>query len=198
MSTSSFNSTNEFSLISTSEPRYSHFTETTFETTRESLTRLTTYFNCTIPTILLIPNDTLLTTPIKFRRSEDFYLNSMIIFECNQSHLFTSQWKFFNCTLTCEHELDFNSSLIITRSELYIPKQIFPYGIYEFKLIINDLTSSSIYIEIIRTDIIVHLIKYGTSMITINVENDLILDPGKYSIDPDSTRFNSNVKNFII
>ncbi|CAF1134495.1 unnamed protein product [Adineta ricciae] len=180
MSTSLFNSTKE--------SRFSHSTAITFEPIKDNLTN----FNCSIPRIKLTPNDTLLTTPIKFRRSDDFYLNSMIIFECNQSHPFTSQWRFFNCGLTCENEFHFNSSLIITRNELYIPKQVFPYGIYQLKLIINSSISSSIFIEIIPTNIIVHLIQYGTSMITISVEDDLILNPGKYSIDPDSVLFNSN------
>jgi hypothetical protein len=53
--------------------------------------------------------------------------------------------------------------------------------------------SKSVFIQIIRSNVTVYLIPYGTSLITTNSENDLILNPGKYSIDPDSNLFDENV-----
>ncbi len=54
-------------------------------------------------------------------------------------------------------------------------------------------TSSSIYVQITSSDIIVNLLQYGTSMITSGHEQDLKLDPGTYSVDPDENVFNASV-----
>jgi hypothetical protein len=54
-------------------------------------------------------------------------------------------------------------------------------------------TSSSVYVQIRPSDIIPNLFQYGTSMITSGHEQDLKLDPGSYSIDPDENVFNASV-----
>jgi len=59
-----------------------------------------------------------------------------------------------------------------------------------FKSLTN---SSSIYVEIIPSGIIANLFQYGTSMITSGHEQDLKLDPGTYSVDPDENVFNASV-----
>jgi len=53
--------------------------------------------------------------------------------------------------------------------------------------------SSSVYVEITRSGITANLVQYGTSMITIGHEQDLKLDSGRYSIDPDENVFNASV-----
>ncbi|UJR24498.1 hypothetical protein I4U23_005873 [Adineta vaga] len=181
------------------------FVETSFFSTKptsmmiteQSSTYSINFRGCYSPTITLIPNDTSLTKPIRFRKSENFYINSIINFNCDQSVLFTIQWIFINCTVTCEEEIHINSSMITTMSELYVSARTFPYGFYQFKSTIqtansSSSSSSSIYIEIIRSNIIVNLIQYGTSIITHSIDNELILNPGRYSIDPDSIRFDAN------
>jgi len=58
----------------------------------------------------------------------------------------------------------------------------------------SNLTSTaSAFVQIIPSDIIVNLIQYGTPMITSGHEQDLKLDPGSYSIDPDENVFNASV-----
>jgi hypothetical protein len=82
---------------------------------------------------------------------------------------------------------------------LYIPAKTLPYGIYELTLTVAIMnspsltTSSSIYVQIIPSDIIANLVQYGTSMITSGHEQDLKLDPGTYSVDPDENVFNASV-----
>jgi hypothetical protein len=58
----------------------------------------------------------------------------------------------------------------------------------------NLFSSSSAFIKIIHSTIKANLVQFGTSMISHNHHDELILNPGKYSIDPDQYTFNANVK----
>ena len=51
----------------------------------------------------------------------------------------------------------------------------------------------SAYVKITPSGITANLIQYGTSTITLGYEQDLILDPGTYSVDLDGTAFNASV-----
>ena len=92
-----------------------------------------------------------------------------------------------------------NQSVTTTFSELFIPAQSLAYGIYELKLTVamtavSNLTSSaSTYVNIIPSSIQANLLQFGTSMITQGHQQNLTLDPGKFSIDPDTTTFNASV-----
>jgi hypothetical protein len=55
-------------------------------------------------------------------------------------------------------------------------------------------TSSSVYVQITPSVIIANLVQYGTSMITSGHEQDLELNPGRYSVDPDENIFNASVR----
>jgi hypothetical protein len=59
--------------------------------------------------------------------------------------------------------------------------------------LLSITTSSSIYVEITSSGITANLIQYGTSMVTSGHEQDLKLDPGTYSVDPDENVFNASV-----
>jgi len=58
-------------------------------------------------------------------------------------------------------------------------------------------TSGYTYITIISSDIQVNLLPDGTSMITNGVTQNILFEPGVYSVDPDSNYFNPAVKKFI-
>lgn len=58
----------------------------------------------------------------------------------------------------------------------------------------TTVSSSSAYIRILPSGIAANLVQYGTSMITHGYEQDLILDPGKYSVDFDQEIFNATVR----
>jgi hypothetical protein len=57
----------------------------------------------------------------------------------------------------------------------------------------NLISSTSAFVEIIPSGIIVNLIELGASMITHGHQQDLKLDPGSYSIDLDRNTFDANV-----
>ncbi|CAF4293069.1 unnamed protein product, partial [Adineta steineri] len=152
---------------------------------------------CFSPTVTLIPGSSTLLTPIEFQRSRDFYIVSIIEFNCADSLLVNTQWKIKSCNTNCSNEMQVGSSIITTSSELYIPEQTLPLGIYELELTVriinmsNLTTTTSVYVEIIPTLIKVNLMQYATSMITHGYEENLLIDPGTYSVDPDEDTFNT-------
>jgi len=156
--------------------------------------------DCYAPKIILIPSDTTLSNPRKHRRSEDFYIESIIEIKCNDSISLKKQWIIKNCTSTCLHSIILDSTVETSFSELHIPARTLPFGIYEFQLTVtlnknpSLKTTSSIYIEIIPSNLITaNLVQFGISMITIGYEQNLKLDPGTYSINPDKNTFDSSV-----
>jgi hypothetical protein len=88
---------------------------------------------------------------------------------------------------------------VTTSSELYLPARTLPYGIYEIKLtatmsVSPSLTSSaSAYVTITPSGITANLVQFGTSLITSGHQQDLILDPGTFSVDNDGNVFNASV-----
>ena len=123
----------------------------------------------------------------------------MIEYNCNQSFGITTQWIITNCTTSCSNQIQLNSTIITTSSELYIPSQTLSYGIYQFQLTVRMTNSSwlnvskSTYIQIIPSNIIVNSFSSGILMITMGNAHDLLLDPGSYSVDLDNNIFNTNV-----
>ena len=157
--------------------------------------------------IRLIPHSPSSSSPIQVRRSQDFYVLSSIQFTCNQSMSIQSQWLIKNCTNNCSNVV-IRNEIETNHNELYIPSQLLPYGKYQLILtvtIIGQSSSSlrqsqsqSLYIQITPTGITANLVPLGTSMITCGHEQDLELDPGKYSTDPDGYSFNVSVSSLSI
>ncbi|UJR08873.1 hypothetical protein I4U23_013128 [Adineta vaga] len=153
---------------------------------------------CYSATIELIPNHTTFFSPIQIKEHEDIRINSNIKFNCSEVFSTTSQWTIYYCSSYCANPVRLNSSMF---SELFIPGNTYPIGFYEIKLRIrmttasSNLTSSkSVYLKIIRSKpIIVHLDQFGTSEITNGFEQDLLLEPGKYSTDIDGNPIVENV-----
>ena len=54
--------------------------------------------------------------------------------------------------------------------------------------------SASVYVNIIPSGIVAHLMPYETPMISWGHEQDLTLDPGRYSVDLDDHVFNASVR----
>ena len=124
----------------------------------------------------------------------------MIKLNCSQSSAMKTEWIIRNCTTTsCSNRIYLNSTIVLTSSELFIPSQTLQYGIYQFELIVTMMNSSwlntsiSTYIKIISSSIFVNSFYLGTSMITIGYAQDLLLNPGSYSIDLDNNIFNTSV-----
>lgn len=140
-----------------------------------------------------------MSNPLKFRRSQDFSLVSLITIKCNESLLTTKLWKIRNSS----NEIQLNSKISLTESEIYVPSRILPFGIYEFELIVsmskypNLQSSSFVYVEITPSGITANLVQLGTSMITSGFEQDLQLNPGEFSVDLDENSFNKTVSSFV-
>jgi hypothetical protein len=80
-------------------------------------------------------------------------------------------------------------------NQIFIPARSLTYGMYQFTLTItihlrkNFSTSNSANIKIIPSSLVsMNLIQPETSMITIGFQQDLLIEPGKYSIGYDPGR----------
>ncbi|CAF4079743.1 unnamed protein product, partial [Adineta steineri] len=135
---------------------------------------------------------------MSYRRSQDFYISSMIQFNCDGSLSTTTKWTVKNCTsISCSFEIVLNEKVMTTFSELYIPSRTLDYGVYQLTLTVtmidlpNLKSSSSVYVRITATGITANLVQLGTSMITRGNQQDLLLDPGTFSVDPDEDTFDA-------
>jgi hypothetical protein len=62
----------------------------------------------------------------------------------------------------------------------------------------NLISTASAYVKILASSIKVNLVQFGTSMITHGYQQDLLLDPGTHSIDPDQHTFNASVSDHLL
>ena len=113
------------------------------------------------------------------------------------------KWMVNKCTSNCSVQFNLNNSIRKTFGELFIPRQTLPYGLYQFELTVQSISSSNVTISVFAyvkinpsATIAVNFVPLGTSMITRGHEQDLLLDPGSYSLDPDQTSFNASVIKF--
>ena len=159
--------------------------------TQETLTHIS---ECQAPEIRLIPDSSSLSSPIQILRSRDFYILSVVKLNCHRSLATNSRWIIKNGNDTIASD-----RLETTSNELAIPSATLPYGDYQLNLTVTMTddprwaSSRSAYIQIIPSGIVVNLVPLGTSMITIGHQQDLRLDPGNHSIDPDGYPFNASV-----
>ena len=147
----------------------------------------------------IIPVGSNLSFPLRYRRSEDFYLTSLVEFNCTESRSISFHWSIFNCSSSsCFQFFPIDRRLLstMTTSEFDIPPRTFLYGIYGFRLILTVATTNvrrnqSVFVQIIPSDPRANLLPLGTSMITRGEGQDLQLNPGIYSEDEDENEFNA-------
>jgi hypothetical protein len=105
---------------------------------------------------------------------------------------------------SCVNPIPIDPTILTTFSELYIPAGALPIGIFELRLVVSMMNSSSVastlsaYVRIEPGGIVANLLQLGTSMITIGDQQDLQLNPGVYSIDLDEDVFNASVMNIVV
>jgi len=154
---------------------------------------------CFSPVITLIPSTSSLSSPLQFRRNQDFYLSSYLQLNCNNSLSTITKWTINNCTSNCSFQIQMGQIIITTSSELFIPAETLNYGTYQLTLTVTMIaaphliSSASAYMKITPSNITANLVQFGTSMITRGYQQDLLLDPGTFSVDPDTTTFNASV-----
>jgi len=108
------------------------------------------------------------------------------------------KWSIKNSTINNFSEIEFDKKIVTSRSELYIPSNTLQYGIYQLELRVTTIdnssltSSSSVYVEISPSGVTANLVPLGTSVVTSGDQQDLILNPGNYSKDPDGFEFNSS------
>jgi hypothetical protein len=149
--------------------------------------------DCHPSTIKLLPNAPVLSTPIQFRRNQDLYISSNIESNCKNSSSISTVWAILSCSSTCSNRAQVDALVDTESNDLFLPARSLAYGTYELKLTATINTSSSVYIEIIQSNIITNLIPFDTSVLTHDIQQNLVLNPGKYSIDLNAITFNSSV-----
>ena len=160
---------------------------------------------CFAPKIILIPTVSNLSSPIQFRRDEEFSISSAVELNCNSSVDIIIQWTIHTCIgSNCSNSIQVDSTVATTYNELFIPSGTLLRGLYQFKLTVTMVISPSLkssqsaYIQIEPSGISANLFQFGTSMIANGYQQDLQLNPGLYSIDQDGYDFNASVNSFLI
>jgi hypothetical protein len=111
-----------------------------------------------------------------------------------------ARWTIDNCTSSCSGPISVDSSIATTFTEIYIPSRTLPLGLYRFTLTITMqidarfISSASTLVYLTPAGIIANLVQFGTSLITRGHAQDLILDPGRHSVDRDGTILNASVR----
>jgi hypothetical protein len=153
--------------------------------------------DCSAPAMTLSPSTSSLASPLQYRRNQDFFISSYINLKCNGTLAITAQWTITGCTSVCSTSIVTDPSIVKTFAEIYIPPKTLPYGTYQLKLTVNvalNMTSSAfVYVNIIPSGVVAHLMPYETPMISWGHQQDLTLDPGRYSVDLDDHAFNASV-----
>ncbi|CAF3130688.1 unnamed protein product [Rotaria sp. Silwood2] len=158
--------------------------------------------SCYPPVIILSPTPSTLSSPSEYQRSQNIYMTSYLQLNCNESFSATKKWTVKECSSSCTFEIQLDQSIITTRSELFIPAKTLSYGTYELKLSVtmmalsNSTSFISTFITINPSSVIVNLVQFGTSMITHGFRQNLTLNPGAYSTDPDTITFNTSNWNY--
>ena len=151
--------------------------------------------------VTLIPSTSSLWSPLTFRRSQDVSISSYLQLQCNGSLATIIRWTLTQCTTTCASSLALQlpSSIVTTLAELFLPAQTLDYGTYQLTLTVamtaspQSVSTAAAYVKITPTPIIPNLMPFGTSMIAHGRSQDLLLDPGTNSVDPDADIFNASV-----
>ena len=155
---------------------------------------------CSPPTITLIPDTSSFASPLAFRRSQDVSVSSYLQLQCNGSLATIIRWTITQCTPTCSSSaLQLPLSIETTLSELFLPARTLDYGTYQLTLAVTmaaapqSTSTAMAYLKITPTPITPNLMPFGTSMIAHGRSQDLLLDPGTNSVDPDADIFNATV-----
>lgn len=134
---------------------------------------------------------------IEYKLTDDIYISSNIETNCAQIYPIDYQWTIDNGSTLMKFV---DENIKTTLKEIYIPSKTLTYGTYQFQLTVtiiasSNLTSSElINIKIVRPQkIIVNLIEYGLSEITFGLNQELLLEPEKYSIDTHGNKLTGKV-----
>ena len=110
------------------------------------------------------------------------------------------KWTIQNCSTTsCSFYINLDGIVDTQHTELYIPSGFLSLGLYAFTLTVEMVNRSSAsssvsaYARIYPSPITVNILPLGAGSIELGIEQDLLLAPGRYSIDPDNDMFDDSV-----
>lgn len=116
--------------------------------------------------------------------------------ECAYSLISVTRWDIYTCNRTnCTESFPLSRSISKDSLQLDIPSHTLPEGKYKFTFNIymfyfpNMTATNGTYVEIGNSRVAVNLVKFGTSFISIGSSQDLIFDPGEYSVRFDKMKF---------
>lgn len=148
----------------------------------------------------MIPEGSSPLSPIRFRRNQEIYLSRDVQFYCSISGNTSTKWTIMTCTSPhCTNSIALNSTFSLIHNDLYIQQYILLAGLYEvrsevtFHGSLQFNSSSTAYIDIVSTGIIVNLFPLGTSIITRGDQQNVQLNPGLHTLDSDGIPFNTSV-----
>jgi hypothetical protein len=156
--------------------------------------------DCSSPHISLVPNGSSPLSPLQFRRNQNIWITSSIRLQCSQSLAIVTHWSIHLCTASCRQWLPLNGSIVEQASELYIPSRTLQLGLYQLSLTVSMRdypqlnASASVYVHITSAGIQVNLLPYGTSLITLGHDQNLTVEPGRFSVDLDAAVWNAEVR----
>jgi hypothetical protein len=138
---------------------------------------------------------------VQSRGGEDLSVSAFLQLQCTASLATAIQWTMTNCSAQkCSAmPLQLPQSLQTTAAELFIPARTLDYGIYQLQVIVfmvaapQLISVASTNVQIVPSTITPNLMPFGTSMIVHGRGGDLLLDPGTYSLDPDTLSFDASV-----
>jgi hypothetical protein len=157
------------------------------------------HLDCYVPEIEFDTHESTVLKPLNFLYNENIYIDSKITFNCTHPVSITTVWTIITCSPICSQSIPITFSLESSQNQLFIPAYSLFNGIYELKFTVTIIdvsplfSSSSIYIKIIRPNIITNLLSFTAINITQSYQQELILNPGKYSIDLNAIIFNTSV-----
>ncbi|CAF4953395.1 unnamed protein product, partial [Rotaria socialis] len=156
---------------------------------------------CLPPTIRLVPNASS-TAPVRFFRSDDFYILSNMLLRCDMSAAITTKWALHSCNTTCSSPIQIDELIHVNFNDIFIPARTLPYGVYQLTLTVimeaatNITSTASTYVMVIPSGIQANLIQMGTSLVTRRYQKNFALDPGTFSTNPDEVRWDASDWNY--
>ena len=142
---------------------------------------------CFVRRLILIQSSSNVSSPLQFRRDQDFFISSITELNWKQLFLLEMEWTTPNAS---NYFMVDPSLVILTKSELFVPSRSLSFGVYQLTLMVTLNSSSnatksseSTFVQINPAGITANLVPSGTSMITRGEQQDLQLNPGLYSVD---------------
>ena len=154
---------------------------------------------CSHVNITLSPRGSSSFAPLQFVRSDDVYISSSIAWDCTAPTTVLTLWKVEQCVSNCLTTIEWNVTFNTISSEFFVPAFTLPVGLYQLTLTIRTASSmlpsasASAFVQITAVDVVASLMYFSTSLISTAHDVDLILDPGRFSIDPEQSTFNASV-----